>query len=106
MQSKPIPVACRAALRARVAACLRAQRGDTLIEVLVAALLVALIATASLTGFGAVGGVAGTQRNEEQAATLAQQDQARLRGLNITQLSGALGNQSANTTIDGTVYTV
>jgi Tfp pilus assembly protein PilE len=106
MQSKPTPVACRAALRARVAACLRAQRGDTLIEVMVAALLVALIATASLTGFGAVGGVAGNQRNEEQAATLAQQDQARLRGLNITQLSGTLGNQSANTTIDGTVYTV
>jgi len=106
MQFKPTPVACRAALRARVAACLRAQRGDTLIEVLVAALLVALIAAASLTGFGAVGGVAGNQRNEEQAATLAQQDQARLRGLTITQLSGALGNQSANTTIDGTTYTV
>ena len=106
MQSKPTPVACRAALRARVAACLRAERGDTLIEVLVAALLVALIATASLTGFGAVSDVAGNQRNEEQAATLAQQDQARLRGLTITQLSGALGNQAATTVIDGTTYTV
>ncbi len=106
MQSKPTPVACRAALRARVAACLRAQRGDTLIEVLIAALLVALIAAASLTGFSAVSGVAGDQRNEEQAATLAQQDQARLRGLNITQLSGALGNQAASTLIDGTTYTV
>jgi type II secretory pathway pseudopilin PulG len=109
MQSKLTPVACRAALRARVAACLRAQRGDTLIEVLVAALLVALIATASLTGFGAVGGVVGNQRNEEQAATLAQQDQARLRGLNITQLSGSLGNNGptgVNTVIDGTTYTV
>ena len=106
MQSKPTSVACRAALRARVAACLRAQRGDTLIEVLVAALLVALIATASLTGFGAVSDVAGNQRNEEQAATLAQQDQARLRGLTITQLSGALGNQAATTVIDGTTYTV
>ncbi|HVC84312.1 MAG TPA: carboxypeptidase-like regulatory domain-containing protein [Solirubrobacteraceae bacterium] len=107
MQSQPTPVACRAALRARVAACLRAQRGDTLIEVLVAALLVALIAAASLTGFGAVGGAVGNQRNEEQAATLAQQDQARLRGLNITQLSGSLGNQTAPpVTIDGTAYTV
>jgi Tfp pilus assembly protein PilV len=110
MQSKPTPVPCRAALRARVAACLRAQRGDTLIEVLVAALLVALIATASLTGFGAIGGAVGNQRNEEQAATLAQQDQARLRGLNITQLSGTLGNNAAtggvNTVIDGTTYNV
>ena len=42
------------ALRARVAACLRAERGDTLIEVLIAALLVALIAAPSLTGYGAV----------------------------------------------------
>jgi Tfp pilus assembly protein PilV len=106
MQSKPTPVACRAALCARVAACLRAQRGDTLIEVLIAALLVALIAAASLTGFGAVSGAVGNQRNEEQAATLAQQDQARLRGLTVTQLSGALGNQAATTVIDGTTYTV
>jgi Tfp pilus assembly protein PilV len=109
MQSQLTPVACRAALRARVAACLRAQRGDTLIEVLVAALLVALIATASLTGFGGIGGVVGNQRNEEQAATLAQQDQSRLRGLNITQLSGTLGNNGpsgVNTMIDGTTYNV
>jgi Tfp pilus assembly protein PilV len=94
----------RMRLRARVAACLGAQRGDTLIEVTVAALLVALIATASLTGFGAIGHSAGTQRNEEQAATLAQQDQARLRGLTITQLSGSSGNQQVTTAIDGTTY--
>jgi type II secretory pathway pseudopilin PulG len=106
MQIEPIPAA-RARFRARVAACSRGQRGDTLIEVMIAALLVALIATASLTGFGAVAHIAGSQRNEEQAATLAQQDQARLRGLDITQLSGASGNQSLTTApIDGTAYTV
>ena len=103
-----LPVACRAGLRARVSARLGAERGDTLIEVMVAALLVGLIATASLTGFTAIGHSAGTQRNEEQAATLAQQDQARLRGLTITQLSGSGGNTPAgvNTTIDGTTYNV
>jgi len=107
MQSQSTPVACRAHVRARVAACMRAERGDTLIEVLVAALLVALIATASLTGFGAVAHISGGQRNQEQAATLAQQDQARLRGLNITQLAGTLGNQTPPAvTVDGTTYHV
>jgi Tfp pilus assembly protein PilV len=106
MQSQSIPVACRARLRARVAACLGAQRGDSLIEVMIAALLVALIATAALTGYGAVGHIAGDQRKRGQAASLAAQDQARLRGLTITALSGASGNQSSTTTIDGTTYTV
>ena len=89
MQIEPTPAA-RARFRARVAAWSRGQRGDTLIEVMIAALLVALIATASLTGFGDAGQLASTQRNEGQAATLAQQDQARLRGLTITQLTATL----------------
>ncbi|HLW96242.1 MAG TPA: hypothetical protein VKS25_12765 [Solirubrobacteraceae bacterium] len=101
-----------ASLRGRVLACLRAERGDTLVEVLVAALMVALIATASLGGFGDVGKLSETQRNEEQAATLAQQDQARLRGLTITQLAST-GSGTGNTvlsptttTIDGTTFKV
>ena len=100
----------RPRLRARVVARLRAQAGDTLIEVLVAALLVALIATASLAGYGTVAHIAGTQRNEAQAATLAQQDEARLRGLTINQLSGSLGNNGStngvSTVIGGTTYKV
>jgi type II secretory pathway pseudopilin PulG len=106
MPADPTSVACRARVRARVSACLGAQRGDSLIEVMVAALLVALIAAAALTGFIAIGHSAGTQRNEEQAATLAQQDQARLRGLTITQLSGTGGNGVVTTAIDGTTYQV
>ena len=109
MQSKPIPVACRAALRARVAACLRAQRGDTLIEVLIAALLVALIAGSVFTGFIGVGGIVGTQRNTSQADVLAQQDQARLHSLTVAQLSSSgvgTGNQTANAILSGTTYTV
>ena len=106
MPADPTSVACRARFRVRVSACLGAERGDSLIEVMVAALLVALIAAGALVGFGAIGHSAGTQRNEEQAATLAQQDQARLRGLTITQLSGTGGNAVATTTIDGTTYQV
>ena len=80
MQPDRTSAACRPPLRARVAACLRSERGDTLIEVLVAALLVALIAVASLTGYGAVAHVSGDQRNARAGRALAQQDQARLRG--------------------------
>ena len=61
--------ACRSrGMRARAPACarrgaLRAERGDTLIEVLVAALLVALVAGAILTGFARVAHLAGDQRH-------------------------------------------
>ena len=47
----------------------------------------ALIATATLGGFVDIGHLSETQRNEAQAGALAQQDQARLRGLTIAQLS-------------------
>ena len=68
------------------------ESGDTMIEVIVAALLVALIAAGVLTGFGQVGSLSAQQRQRAQATALAQQDQARLRGLAITQLSSAQGN--------------
>jgi type II secretory pathway pseudopilin PulG len=110
MQADRTSAECeRAHLRARVLARLRAERGDTLIEVVIAALMVALIATASLGGFGDIGHLTEDQRNEGEAASLAQQDQARLHGLTISQLSAngtGTGNQSAATTVDGTVYTV
>jgi type II secretory pathway pseudopilin PulG len=110
------PAAVRARLRALLGACLRSERGDTLIEVVIAALMVALIATASLGGFSDIGHLTATQRNEEQAAALAQQDEARLRGLTISQLdstgtstgpaNATTGNTSYTQTVDGTVYTV
>jgi type II secretory pathway pseudopilin PulG len=99
----------RAQLRGRVFARLGDQRGDTLIEVLVAAVMVALIATASLGGFADIGHLSEGQRNEEQASALAQQDQARLRGLSISQLAttgSGTGNQQTTATVDGTTYTV
>ena len=110
MQAEPSSAACRAPLRARVIARLRAERGDTLIEVIVGALLVALIATATLGGFVDIGHLSETQRNEEQAGALAQQDQARMRGLTIAQLSSngtGTGNWTQPAvTLGGTSYTV
>jgi hypothetical protein len=94
-------------VRARWAAHAGGEAGDTMIEVMVAALLVALIAGGVLMGFGQVASLSGGQRQRAQATALAQQDQARLRGLPITQLAGTAGNQTAAPVVlDGTSYVV
>jgi Tfp pilus assembly protein PilV len=68
---------------------LGSEAGDTMIEVVVAALLVALIAAATFTGFSAVARLSGAQRYQLQANELAQQDEERLRGMNPTELSAS-----------------
>ena len=102
--------ASRAPLPARVAACLAAEAGDTLIEVMIAAVLVAVIAIATFMGYTGVAHVAGGQNARAAASALAESDQARLRGLTLDSLgsSGAgTGNYTAPpVTIDGTAYTV
>jgi hypothetical protein len=100
MQADRPSAAHRASWRARVAARLRCERGDTLIEVIVAALMVALIATASLGGFSDINDITHSQRSEEQATALAEQDEARLKGLTISQLS-ASGPGAGNWTQTG-----
>ncbi|HLK45728.1 MAG TPA: hypothetical protein VKT18_07045 [Acidimicrobiales bacterium] len=82
------------------------QRGDTLVEILLAAILVALVAGATMTGYAQVARESGTQRHRVEADSLAELDQARLRGLTITQLAGSQGNRSVNQSIDGTTYTI
>ena len=77
-----------------------------MVEVMVAALLVALISGGVLMGFGQVSRLSSQQRQRAQATALAQQDQARLRGLAIPQLSGTSGNQSTTVPLDGTTYTI
>lgn len=86
----------RARLRARLAAWGLSEPGDTLIEVLIAALLVALIAAATFTGYSAVAHVAGGESQRAQASGLAEADQARLHGLTLNNLSSwAPGSVSA-----------
>jgi type II secretory pathway pseudopilin PulG len=109
MQADRPSAAHRAPWRARVAARLRSERGDTLIEVIIAALMVALIATASLGGFSDLTDITQSQRAEEQATALAQQDQARLKGLTIAQLSASgpgMGNATQTPLVEGTQYKV
>jgi hypothetical protein len=88
-----------------------------MVEVMVAALLIALIAAAIFAGLGSVADIAGGQRHQTEASELAQQDEQRLRGLNVTELAsstgatgvtaaGLYGNASYNQTVDGETYTV
>ena len=111
MQSNRTCVARRARLRGRVAACLLAEAGDTIVEVTIAALLVALIAAATFAGYTGVAHVASGQKTRAQAGTIAEADQARLKGLTLTSLTSSgsgswYGNTSYTTTLDGTNYTI
>jgi hypothetical protein len=109
----------RLLLARRFARWVSGEAGDTMIEVVVAAMIVALIAAATFVGFGAVAHISGSQRHQAQANELAQQDEERLRGLSVTELSATeptgsttlasaqlFGNASYQETVDNEVYTV
>jgi prepilin-type N-terminal cleavage/methylation domain-containing protein len=78
--------------------------GFTLIEVLVSALLVGLIASAAATALVSTAHTSADQRFRSQADGLATQDQERLRGLSDQQLDSL--SQSRSSTVDGTAFTV
>jgi len=102
-------VACGAGLRARVAACVLADAGDTLIEVMIAALMVALIGAATFTGYTSVAQESRDQNERSQADSLAEQDQARLKDMTLSALAGSgsgTGNTSYTQTVDGTTFTI
>jgi hypothetical protein len=96
----------RARLRARLLACLRAERGDTMIEVTIAALLVALIAVATFTAYSAIAHVAGGQNTRAEATALAEADQARMHGLTLVSLAGTGGNVTTTKTVGTTTFTI
>ena len=75
-----------------------------MIEVMVSALLVAIIAVAMFNGFDAAGRATADERAHAQADALAQQDEDRLRGKQISQLSGL--NETRTVTYNGTEYTI
>jgi prepilin-type N-terminal cleavage/methylation domain-containing protein len=83
------------------------QSGDTLIEVLVTAVIVALIAAATATALISGAHASGDQRLRATADALAAQDQQRMRGLSEEQLAGLGGSgQSYLATADGVRFTV
>lgn len=77
------------------------QEGFTIVEMLVSALLVAVIATGLAVALVGTAHVTGQQRDQSQADALAQQDQERLKGMSSEEL-GSIGNQTRTVTLGAT----
>jgi Tfp pilus assembly protein PilV len=99
-QPAPVPPARPGSPLRRVGS----EAGFSLIEVLVSALMVILIASAAATALIATGQFSGNQRSRSQADALASQDQERLRGLSDQQLSGL--NQTLPVSLNGSTFSV
>ncbi len=69
-----------------------------LLEVLVSAVIVALIAAGTYTGLAASGSATSHERSDAQAVVLSQQDEERLRGLSVKEL-GQLGEEDTTYTV-------
>jgi type II secretory pathway pseudopilin PulG len=81
------------------------ETGDTIIEVLISALLVGLIVVGTLTGFNVTSGASATERARAQADVLAQQAEERLRGLPLAKLEALqVEPRVEETTQNGTKY--
>jgi hypothetical protein len=76
----------------------------TIVEVAISALVLAVIVVGTLTAFDAAGRFSGQDQRRSEANDLAQQDQDRLRGMQVTQLSSL--NQTRAVTLDGSTFTI
>jgi Tfp pilus assembly protein PilV len=91
--------------RAHTGAWLGAETGFALLEVLISAVIVALIVIATFTGFDAANRATASERQHNQADELAQQDEERLRGMQIDQIA-SLKETRPPIKLNGTEYTV
>lgn len=83
------------------------ERGDTLIEVLVSTLLIALIVIGTFTGLDSTNRTSALQRSRTQADALAQQAEDQLRTESITKLGELVGRtETIPVTQNGTEYTI
>jgi Tfp pilus assembly protein PilV len=80
------------------------QRGDTLIEVAVSALLLIIVSLGTITAMTAFGRSASNGRQHATAEQVAQQDEDHLRGLQVSDLQSL--NRSFSVTADGQTFTV
>lgn len=86
---------------------LASEAGDTLIEVLVSAILVALIVVAMFNGFDVTSRASASERSRAQADALAQQAEDQLRGLPISTLTELASKPRVEeVTQNGTKYTI
>jgi type II secretory pathway pseudopilin PulG len=91
----------------RPARALASERGDTLLEVLVSAILVALIVVAMFNGFDSASRASASERSRAQADALAQQAEDQLRGLSTAALSTLEAKPRVEeVTQNGTKYTI
>ena len=91
-------------LLAQVHARAAGERGLTLLEVVVSAAILATIVVGTFTAFDAANRFTTDEQQRSQANDLAQQDQDRLRGMQISQLASL--NQTRNLTLNGTTFSV
>jgi len=86
---------------------LASERGDTLIEVMVSAMLVALIVIATLSGFDETNKVSQDERSHNQASVLAAQSQEQLRSDPGSTLNALASTPHEYTqTVGGTTYKI
>jgi type II secretory pathway pseudopilin PulG len=83
----------------------RSESGVTLIEVVISAMLVAIIVVGTLTGFDSASRATSKERQRNQATLLAGQDEERMRAMNITEL-GRLGASTSPAEQNGTKFTI
>lgn len=82
------------------------EAGVSLIEVVISALLVAVIAVGTLSGFDSAGRATADERAHNQATALAASDEERLRGLTAAEL-GQMGTVTRpQVSENGTTYTI
>jgi Tfp pilus assembly protein PilV len=81
-----------------------AQAGFALIEVLISAVMLALIVVATFTGFDVANQASADERSRAQADVVAQQDEDRLRSFQINRLSGLA--ETRTVAYGGYTYTV
>lgn len=72
----------------------RSEGGFALLEVLISALLVAVIAVGTYSGLISSNRATADERTHAQATTIAQQDEERLRGLTVAQLDQIPGSET------------
>ena len=80
------------------------ERGSTLVEALVSAVLMIIIATAVFGALEASGRASAQERHRARAYAIAQEDQARLRSLKVSAVSRI--DETRTVTQDGISYTV
>jgi Tfp pilus assembly protein PilV len=83
---------------------LRRQEGFTVLEVVVSALILGLIALSTLTALDTASRFSSEEQKRSQASDLAQQDQDRLRSMTVAQLSNL--NQTRTVTLGLNTFTI